>query len=180
MKYTLVLPNGTHGQSRDFPDAPPVLTPNKGRWLPDTKPEFNPATHVVTAVLPVPDNATSVPYAVTPRPLDAVKAEKIAVLESNRRMAVVADVTVAGKVYPADPEYREVISNLVSRSSRGKPLPLTLRGKDGIPISLTPTLLGNIEDAIAGQMQAAWDRFWSRYDSVQEAATVEAVMAVVW
>lgn len=180
MKHTLVLPGGSLGQSRDFTAAPPALASNKGRWLPDNKPEFNPATHVVTAVLPVPTNATSVPYAVTPRPLDAVKAEKVAVLERNRRMATVADVTVAGKVYPSDSEYREVISNLASRSSRGKPLSARLRGKDGVAVVLTPVLLGNIEDAIAAQTQAAWDRYWSLFDEAQAATSVEAVAAIAW
>lgn len=88
MKYTLVKSDGTLGQSKDFgAEQVPIIAPNKGRWLPDTEPAYDAATHTVQPALPVPANAVAVPYNITPRPAEVIAAEQ---LEATRYAATVA------------------------------------------------------------------------------------------
>lgn len=68
MKHTLVYPDGALGQTQNFTDAPPSLSPNKGRWLPSEPPAFDPATHYAEPSVPVPQDALSVSYTVLPLP----------------------------------------------------------------------------------------------------------------
>lgn len=76
MKYTLVKPDGTFGDTRDFAGVPPTLTPNKGKWLPDSPPDYNPATHVRTLGTQSTNNQEIV-YVVVPRsPADIVREAK--------------------------------------------------------------------------------------------------------
>ena len=179
MKYILVQPDGSIGRSWDF-DIPPVIPANKGKWLPDTPPTFDPKTHQLVRNPVQSVNAAEIAYTISARDLSTVRNEKLAEFEHMRKVAQEQDVTVQGKVFPANGEYREVISNLASRSGRGKPLPGSLRGKNGQSVTLNPTLLGQIEDTIAAQVQAAWDKYWLKYDLVQAASTVETINSVTW
>lgn len=51
MKYTLVKPDGSIGETKDF-DVCPDIAPNKGKWLPDNPPAYNQATHYALVVSP--------------------------------------------------------------------------------------------------------------------------------
>ena len=77
MKFTLVKPDGSLSESRNFDSAPPILSPNKGRWLPDNPPDFNPATHIRT-VQDIPADAVEIPYLVAPRNPADIAAEQSA------------------------------------------------------------------------------------------------------
>ena len=116
------------------------------------------------------------------KPLAQLRTEKLASLEASRKQAIdtLPPITVAAKQYPATPEYREVITGIARRQAAGRPVPGTLRGADGVPVTLTPVLIGQIDDAIAAAVEAQWTRYWSRYDAVQVAATVAAIELVVW
>lgn len=181
MNYTLVKPDGTVGDTRDFTTAPPTLAPNKGKWLPDNPPAYNPATHTRTRG-PQSVNAAEIAYIVTARPLATVRAEKIASLEQARQQAIATlpPVTVAGKQYPATPEYREIVTGVARRQAAGRPIPATLRGVDGTSVSLNAALIAQIDDTITAAVQEAWDRYWQRFDAVQAATTVEQVDGVAW
>lgn len=117
---------------------------------------------------------------VTAKPLAGIKQAKISELKQAREAAAQADVTVAGKVFPADKDYQFLVSSMAARAARGKPLPGELRGVDGTPVALTAALLGQIEDAIVAQVEASWGRFWTRVDAVKAAADVAGVEAVTW
>ena len=118
---------------------------------------------------------------VTP-PLANVKTDKLAQMERARQIAIdtLPPVTVAGKQYPATPEYREIVTGIARRQAAGRPIPATLRGVGGTPANLNAALIAQIDDAITTAVQAAWDRYWARFDSVQSATTVEQVNAVEW
>ncbi|MDP3124615.1 MAG: hypothetical protein Q8M84_03180 [Thiobacillus sp.] len=72
MKYTLVKPDGTIGQSHDFDAAPPLISPNKGRWLPDNPPAYDPLVTTLQVVTPIAADATEIPYTVAPRPAEQI------------------------------------------------------------------------------------------------------------
>ena len=110
------------------------------------------------------------------------KEKKILELVGERKRAIgsLPPVIVAGKQYPANSEYREVVSNLSRRSAAGRPIPASLRGADGSAAALTAAILTQIDDAISAAVQAQWDKYWQKYDQVQAAATVDQVNAVVW
>lgn len=181
MKYTLVKPDGTTAQSHDFDGPPPLIAPNKGRWLPDIPPAYNPATHTLQVVAPVPADAVAIAYTVMPRPLNQVRAAKRAELKAARDAAILADVTIGTRTWPSDEEFKRKLGNIILRVSRGKPAPAKLRGTSGPAIN-TPTLaqLDAIDDAIAAQEDAAWDRYWLLIDAMQAAPDVVTVNAIIW
>lgn len=68
MKHTLVKPDGTLGDSRDFEEgAAQTLPPIKGRWLPDVPLTFNPITHTARPVNPQPVDAVAIAYELVER-----------------------------------------------------------------------------------------------------------------
>ncbi len=119
---------------------------------------------------------------INPKTLAEVKATKLAQLEAARKQAIdnLPPVTVAGKDYPANTEYREVITGIARRKAAGRGRPARLRGKDGAEVVLTDALIDQIDDAITAAVQGAWDRYWARFDAVQAATTVDQVNAVEW
>lgn len=184
MRYTLVRPDGAAGQSHDFDGQPPLISPNKGRWLPDNPPIYDQATHTLQMVTPVPADALEIGYVAITRPLNQVRAAKRAELKAARVAAILADVVIGTRTWPADEEFKRKLGNIIMRMSRGKPAPAKLRGTSGPAIN-TPTLaqLDAIDDAIAAQEDAAWDRYWLRIDVVQaafDAGDVVAIDAVTW
>ena len=182
MKYSLVKPNGSIVRTIEFDSQPAQPIAAKGRWLPDTPPMFNPITHTATAIEPVPANATEIGYTVTSRPLAQVRTHKKKELAVARDAALVADVVIGTRTWPADDLFIGRLNALISRASRAKPAVAKLRGVDGPAIN-TPTLaqLEAIEDAIFAQHEAVWAQYWARIDVVNDAnATVDSVFAVVW
>lgn len=127
-----------------------------------------------------PDAAT--PILTGPALVDALRTAKLAFLEDKRRQVVetLPPVTVAGKQYPATPEYREVVTGIARRQAAGRPIPATLRGVDGTPANLNAALIAQIDDAITAAVQGAWDRYWQRFDAVQAATTVEQIDTISW
>jgi len=117
-----------------------------------------------------------------PKSLPAARADKLRELEAARKQAIdnLPPVTVAGKDYPANTEYREVITGIARRKAAGRGRPARLRGKDGAEVVLTDALIDQIDDAITAAVQGAWDRYWARFDAVQAATTVDQVNAVEW
>jgi hypothetical protein len=124
-----------------------------------------------TAVVPKP-----------PKPINQVKAEKLAQLERARKAAEVAQVTVQGKPFPATEEFQAKISRALNYIGRGKPLNLggAWRDSNAQSVNMNNALLGQLEDAITAQGVAAWAKYWTKFDAVMAAATVDDVNAVEW
>lgn len=83
MRHTLVKPDGTTAQSHDFDGAPPLIAPNKGRWLPDNPPAFDPLVSTLQVVTPIAPGATEIPYTVVPRPAEQIVANLTAVVQQH-------------------------------------------------------------------------------------------------
>lgn len=83
MKHTLVKPDGTTGQSHDFDGAPPLIAPNKGRWLPDNPPAYDSLVSTLQVVTPIAPDATEIQYTVVPRPADQIVANLTAVVQQH-------------------------------------------------------------------------------------------------
>lgn len=123
------------------------------------------------------------PVAAKPaKPLNQVKTEKLADLDKARKAAETAPVTVQGKPFPATEEFQAKISRSLNYIGRGKPLDLSgaWRDSNAQAVVMNPTLLGQIEDAITAQGVAAWKNYWTKFDLVQEAATVAQVEKIGW
>lgn len=113
--------------------------------------------------------------------IDEVKAAKLASLRNSRDAASVANVTVQGKVFTAEPNTQTGIKRLADRMRRGKTTTLTaVLDVDGVPVSLSQALLDGIEDAIAANAEAAWNKYVQLAGQVKAATTAEQVNAVVW
>lgn len=125
----------------------------------------------------------SVVGSLPPPPLSEVKATKLAQLEQARDAAERANVTVGGKVYSASGAFQAKVSRAINQTGRGKPVAGAndaWRTADALPVVMTTSILGLIEDAISAQGAAAWTRFWQRYDAVQAATTVAELDAITW
>lgn len=114
-----------------------------------------------------------------PKLADVAKT-KLASLQQSYSTARYADVTVAGKMFPGNRDYQFAILTMASRSNRGRPIPATIRGRDGVAVSLTPALLGQIEDALFDQEKNASDNLAAKTLAVNAATTVAQVGLVVW
>ena len=115
-------------------------------------------------------------------PLAQFKAEKLAELRQAREAASVANVTVQGKVFSAEPNIQTAFKRLADRVRRGKPSKLqAIMDVDGNPVTqVTQALLDGIEDAIADNTEDAWNKYGTLAAQVQAATTVEQVVAVTW
>lgn len=89
MKHTLVKPDGTLGDSRDFEEgAAQTLPPIKGRWLPDVPLTFNPITHTARPVNPQPADAIAIAYELVERDPVAVARDQRLINEAAEHAAV--------------------------------------------------------------------------------------------
>jgi hypothetical protein len=70
--YALVDSDGQIEVRHQKPERPQA--PDGKRWIDDILPAHDPATHKLEAALPVPDNATEVPYDIVERDLAAEAA----------------------------------------------------------------------------------------------------------
>lgn len=117
-----------------------------------------------------------------PKPLNEVQAAKLAELERARIAAETAPVTVGGKTYNPSESVTNLLANLGARLRRGKPTTLSaLYEANGNPVSpVTQAIVESIEDAIAAQREAAWNRYGTRIAAVAAATTAEQVQAIAW
>lgn len=129
-------------------------------------------------------DASGKPYVEYPSPptLEQVKGAKLAQLEKDRDAAETALITVHGKTYNPSEKVTSLLANLGARLRRGKPTTLSaMYEANGTPVSpVTQQLIEAVEDAIAAQREAAWNRYGTLIGQVQAAATVEQVDAIVW
>lgn len=169
MKHTLVKPDGTLGQTRDFADAPPAIAPNKGRWLPDNPPAFNPMTHTIARVEPVSPGATSIPYSVTLRQPADVLADKLAELAALRYEKETAGITVAGASIKTDRESQATLASAYTSMKNGLLAQVDWKASNGW-VTVTLAQLEPIAQAVAAHVQACFSR---------ERALASALQAIV-
>jgi len=119
---------------------------------------------------------------IIPLTLSQTKEEKFSEIAKARSNAETAPVLIQGNPFPATEEFQAKVSRALNYLGRGKPLNLTnaWRDSNAQPVTMNAVLLGQIEDAITAQGVAAWTRYWSLFDAVNAATTVETVNSIVW
>ena len=114
-------------------------------------------------------------------PLSKIKEAKLDSLRQARTAASNADVLVNGSTFTAESETQTGFKRLADRMRRGKPSSLTaILDAAGNPVPVNLALLDAIEDAIAANTEAAWNKYGILAQQVGVAVTVEAVNAVLW
>lgn len=121
MNYTLVKPDGTIGATRDF-DVAPTLAPNKGKWLPDNPPAFNPATHVRNRAAVQSMGALSIAYTIASRPPAEIAAEAAQAALQSERQDIKADAFVQQFVDMTPPQVIAYVNNNVANLADAKQL----------------------------------------------------------
>jgi len=120
----------------------------------------------------------------TPLPaqsLDEARLEKIASLRQSRNIASDADVIVNGKTFSADQDTQTAFKRLGDRLRRGKPTTLqAVLDVDSNPVALNQALIDNIEDAIAANIEAAWNKYGMLVGQVNTASTVAEIEEINW
>lgn len=116
------------------------------------------------------------------RPIAEVREAKLVQLAQARDAAAQADVTVQGHTFAANEKVRALFEQLGGRLRRGKPTALTaIYEATGTPVSpVTAALIDAIEDAIAAQTEAAWNRYGQLAQQVNAATTVAQVSVITW
>lgn len=117
----------------------------------------------------------------TPPPLSVIKEAKLAQFRQDRTDASAADVTVSGSVFTSEPDTQTGFKRLGDRMRRGKNTTLqAILDKAGSPVALSASLLDAIEDAIAVNTEAAWNKYGQLAGQVNAATTAAEVEAVNW
>jgi len=113
--------------------------------------------------------------------LDEAKAQKIAELVKLRDADCVADVTVLGRTFPAKKGNDTAIQKLAARMRSGKGVKVQwiLDVNDTLN-AVNQTLLDAIEDAIANNVETAWNKYSLKVSAVKSATTVQEVANVTW
>lgn len=112
--------------------------------------------------------------------LENAKQAQVALLGVDYIAARNANVTVLGNDYPADKDYQFMIVNLASRSGRGNNLPDSIRGASNVAVSLTPSLLDSIEDAIHEQVTVTTETLAVKTLQIEGATSVAEVQAITF
>lgn len=117
-----------------------------------------------------------------PKPIATLKAEKSLQLRQVRDAACEANVTAQGKTFTAEQSTQTLLKRLGDRMRRGKPSAIqALLDVNGNPVSpVTQALLDAIEDAIAANAEAAWNRYGQLMGQLSAATTAAQVEAIVW
>ena len=181
MKHTLVKPDGTLGQTRDFDEAP-ILATNKGKWLPDNPPAFDPATHVRNRALVQSVDAVEIAYEVTAHPLPELKAAKIAQMETAYAGAVQQPVSYMGTTFQADTGSQAILtSTLVALNAAGAvPGGFGWWDINNAKVPMTLPELNGLAGAMLAQGWAAFQNKQAKKDAARAAATSGQVDAVAW
>jgi len=166
MRYTFVKPDGTLGQSQDFPGAAPAIAANKGRWLPDTPPSYDPLVYTIAPVMPVPANATSIGYTQTIRPAADVLADKLAQLAALRFQKETAGIVVGGVSIKTDRESQALINGAYNSLKNGLLSSIDWKGANGW-VTVTLAQLDPIAQAVASHVQACFTRERQHNDAIQ-------------
>lgn len=113
--------------------------------------------------------------------LSEIKAARAASVERSRDAACYADVAASGHTWQADPRSQELLSNAIRRGRAGKPLPSKWRDRDNVDMPVASVAdLEAIEDAIAAQTLAAYEKSWALKAQIDAATTAAEVEAVQW
>jgi len=180
MKYTLVKPDGSLGQSRNFDDAPPTITPNKGRWLPDSPPEFNAVYYTADVVVPVPVEATSVQYNVVAKDITELRAMKKAEINAARDAEEQSGFLYLEHVFDSDFNAIKRIS-IVVQAATVAPSDFTIdwTTQDGSIVTLTksdllmmPVVMATVANVLHVKARTLKAQI--------ETATVEELINIVW
>lgn len=169
MKHTIVKPDGTTARSQDFTGSPPTLAPNKGRWLPDNPPAYDPMTHTLARVEPVSPGATAIGYTLTMRQPADVFADKLAQLAALRFEKETAGITVAGTEIKTDRESQAALAATYVSMKNGLLQTVRWKGR-GRWVTMTPAQIEPTARAVAEHVQACFAR---------EAELTDALLLIV-
>ncbi len=175
MKYTLVKPDGSIGPSQDFSAAPPTLASNKGRWLPDNPPAYDPMTHTLARVELVSPGATAIGYTLTLRQPADVFADKLAQLAALRFEKETAGLTVGGSSIKTDRESQAALTGAYTSLKNGLLATIDWKASGGW-VSLTLAQVEPLAQAVAAHVQACFTRERQHADAIQ--AIVDNPVAV--
>ena len=180
MKYTLVKPDGSTAHSFEF-DIAPIIPANKGVWLADNPPTYNPQTHQLVRNPVQSVNAAEIAYTVSARDIQTVRNEKLQEIEAARDNETHNDVSVFATTWQADERSQKLLGDALTLATLGAPLPPVWR--DAVNVNMEITSIGQlatIAGAMAVQTQAAYDKSWALKVQIEQANTVEAINSITW
>jgi len=183
MKYTLVKPDGSLGETRNFDGTPPVLALNKGRWLPDNPPAFNSATHVLTKVLPVFIAATEIEYQAIWRPVEEIRSEKLTELDQAYDTAVQSAVSYMGTTFQTDYDSQDILIKTLTSLNPvgGVPPGFAWWDSSNNAVPMTLTELNGLAMAMLMQGWAAFQHKQTKKEAARNVTlTAEEVSNIAW
>ena len=180
MDYTFVSASGEFGRTLNFQNKPPTLAPNKGKWLADTPPNYDPDEEVLVRVAPQ-NGDTSVTYSVQRIPLETRKQNKIAELDTSK--AYFENLPVAGtnngvKWEIRKPENLNTLTLLwlslkASPGSSG-----TMLDDNGVEVTFTDVNLNVLVPMVLNAKTTALGRYSARKTAIENAPNETALNAI--
>lgn len=135
MLYSLVTSQGMIvGQPTNF-DVPPDLPAQKGRWLPDLAPDYNPTLYTRTRVEPVAADATAISYLLTPVTIKEAQLVARTIVNENRWKAINEGFVYQDKLIDT---YHDASLNII-----GAAVAAQIAIAQGVPFNITWTCADN-------------------------------------
>lgn len=179
MRYALVNSAGEILQHRDFAEPPPPFgNATKAaslKWLPDVPPAVEP-WQVATRVEPVDFDGEAVEYTVADRPLEEIKAEKLAALADFRWQKETGGFLFNGVTIATDDRSQLKITGARVAAEAAEP-GWTVHWKvaPGQFVTLTKADIIAISDAVRAHVQACFDSEAAHAAAINALETAEAV-----
>lgn len=115
-----------------------------------------------------------------PKPLNQVKATKLAELKAAWANTQNLGISTRGKTFATGGQARAQLDRLLAAQANGITIPTTIRADDGTPIDFTAVTIKGLYDMIIKTERIAEDNYWAKRALVEAATTVVQVEAVVW
>lgn len=159
MKYSFVNPAGSVLRTQEFPEIPDQPNPNKGRWLEDVEPTYDPRSQSISVASPIDASATSVPYVIADLPIALLSANKMEDLGIAYLTARYMDVSYMGTNFQADDESQRLLSRSLNGMNGTAPADFYWKASNNTEVPMTFAEAQGLASAMFNQGWAAFKNY---------------------
>lgn len=180
MRYSLVQ-YGNIIKTANFDYAPPILAPNKGRWIPDNPPPVIEQYFYAQVSYPIPEDAAEIPYVVLDKNLNDLKQQKRSEINSLRDQEESAGFSYLGKTFDSDMNAIKRIAIAVQAAAVA-PADFTIdwTTQDGSVVTLTKTDILTMPVVMAATANALHVKARLLKELVDIAQDAQDIQNIIW
>lgn len=161
------------------PEALPAATMR--RWVPDTVPSYDPATHRLVSPATVPDNATQVPYTVETIALEEIIGRRLNALAALRFEKETAGLTLSlgGQevLITTDRDSQGLVDSLQRCLADGVIASVEFQAANDVIVTVNPALALALRTAVVLHVQACRGNQAEHARAIMDLESAAAVLA---